>query len=122
MSSLSQINAILRFVKLTENTPTPTRGSPKPAGLDLYSACGMAVRTRGKVLILTDLQIQLPEVCYVRITPRSGLALNHRIDLLVGGGILDQACRGNVGEILYNHSDIPFIVSGGDCNAQLICQ
>ena len=109
MSSLSQSNAILRFVKLTENTPTPKRGSPKHAGLELYSACYMAVRAIGKVLISTDLHIQLPEICYGLIAPRSGLALKHLID--IGGGIVDQDYRGNLGVILFNHSDIHFCSS-----------
>jgi dUTP pyrophosphatase len=53
-------------------------------------------------------------------SPRSGLALHHHID--VGGGILDEDYRGNLGVILYNHSNIPFTVSCGDRIAQLICQ
>ena len=75
---------------------------------------------RGKTLIQTDLQIQLPEGCYGRIAPRSGLALQHHID--VGGGVVDTDYRGNVGVVLYNHSDLPFTVSRGDRIAQLICE
>ena len=71
-------------------------------------------------MVQTDLQIQLPEGCYGRIAPRSGLALKHHID--IGGGIVDEDYRGNLGVILYNHSDVPFTVSRGDRIAQLICQ
>ena len=52
--------------------------------------------------------------------PRSGLALNHHIH--VGGGVIDQDYRGNVGVIIYNHSDAPFIITSGDRIAQLICE
>jgi len=55
-----------------------------------------------------------------QIAPRSGLALEHHIH--IGGGIVDQDYRGNLGVILYNHSDIPFIVSRGDRIAKFICQ
>ena len=120
MSSSSQCNGIVRFVKLTENAHKPTRGSAHAAGLDLYSACNATVPARERVLIPTDLQMQLPEGCYGRIAPRSGLALKHHID--VGGGVIDQDYRGNVGVILYNHSDTPFVVSCGDRIAQLICE
>ena len=75
---------------------------------------------RGKVLIFTDLQIQLPGGCYGRIAPRSDLALNHHI--YVGGGVTDQDFRGNVGVVIYNHSDAPFIIASGDRIAQLICE
>lgn len=72
---------VLRFVKLTEKAITPTRGSAKAAGLDLYSTYDTTVPAGGKILISTDLQIQLPEGCYGRIDPRSGLALHHHIDI-----------------------------------------
>ena len=98
----------------------PTRESPKAAGLDLYSAYDVIVPAIGNVLISTDLQIQLPEGFYRRIAPRSGLALQHHID--IGGGVIDQDYRGNLGVILYNHSDVPFAVSRGDRIAQLICE
>lgn len=35
---------------------------------------------------------------------------------------MDEDYRGNLGVILYNHSDIPYIVSRGDLIAHLICQ
>jgi dUTP pyrophosphatase len=47
------------------------------------SAYDVTVPARGKELIKTDLQIELPTGCYGRIAPRSGLALKHHID--VGG-------------------------------------
>jgi len=65
------------------------------------------------------LQIKLPEG-YGRITPRSGLVLAHHID--IGGGVIDQDYRINIGVIVYNHSDTPFVISRGDRIAQLICE
>jgi len=59
----SQNEAVLRFVKLPENALTPTKGSPRAAGLNLRSAYDTTVPARGKVLISTDLQIQLPDGC-----------------------------------------------------------
>ena len=91
---------ILRFVRLTEKAIHPTRGSARAAGLDLYSACDTIVPARGKVLIPTDLQIHVPDGCYGRIAPRSGLALHQNID--VGGGVINGDYRGNVGVILFN--------------------
>jgi len=66
------------------------------------------------------LELELPERCYGRIAPRSGLALEHHVD--IGGGVADQDFRGNLGVILYNHADIPSAVSCGDCVGQLICE
>ena len=66
------------------------------------------------------MQIQLPNDCYGRIAPRSGLALKYHID--IGGGVIDQDYRGNVGVIISNHSNTPFTFSCGDRIAQLICE
>ena len=35
---------------------------------------------------------------------------------------MDEDYRGNIGVVLFNHSDKPFNISRGDRIAQLICQ
>lgn len=49
----------------------------------LCSAYDYEIPARGKELVKTDLQIQLPPGCYGRVAPRSGLAWKNHID--VGG-------------------------------------
>jgi dUTP pyrophosphatase len=39
------------------------------------------VPARGKAIVKTDIQIELPEGCYGRIAPRSGLAAKNFIDI-----------------------------------------
>ena len=58
----------------------------------------------------TDLSIAIPKDTYARIAPRSGLAWKHFID--TGAGVVDYDYRGNVGVILFNHSDKDFEVNG----------
>lgn len=77
---------ILRFVRISENAFAPTKGSPDAAGFDLYSAYDYEVQPGGKILALTDLQIAVPDDCYGRVAPRSGLAHKHFID--VGGNLV----------------------------------
>jgi len=111
---------VLRFSKLSTNAKAPTRGSKLAAGYDLYSAYEYEIPPMGKVIAKTDIQIQLPNGCYGRIAPRSGLAANHHID--IGAGVVDQDYRGNVGVVMFNHSQTAFKVSQGDRIAQLICE
>lgn len=49
----------------------------------LCSAYDYVVPARGKQVVLTDIQVELPEGCYGRIAPRSGLAAKSFIN--VGG-------------------------------------
>ncbi|XP_055858477.1 deoxyuridine 5'-triphosphate nucleotidohydrolase [Episyrphus balteatus] len=111
---------VLRFAKLTENAFEPVKGSAKAAGFDLRSAYDCSVPARGKQLVKTDLQIQVPEGSYGRVAPRSGLAVKNFID--VGAGVVDEDYRGNLGVVLFNHSDTDFEVKKGDRIAQLICE
>ena len=120
MSSSSSSSSLLRFVRLTEHARSPTRGSHKADGFDLYSASNTTVPAMVKELIFTDLQIQLPNGCYGRIATHSGLALAYRIDFCAG--VIGEDYRGNICVIIYNYLDTPFIVTCGDRIAQIICE
>lgn len=120
MEGLASTESTLRWAKLTEHAFEMTKGSGQAAGFDLKSAYDGVVPARGKALIKTDIQIELPFGTYGRIAPRSGLTLKNSID--VGAGVIDRDYRGNVGVILFNHSDVDFIVKKGDRIAQLLCE
>ena len=96
------------------------RGSAGAAGYDLCAAHDDVVPARGKALIKTDLAIMVPVGTYGRVAPRSGLAWKNSID--VGAGVIDEDYRGNVGVILFNHSETDFQVKEGDRIAQLILE
>ena len=99
---------VLRFAKLSSEAFAPTKGSEKAAGFDLkrwdqnfnkfplkilicyfsiFSAYDCIVPARGKFIVKTDIQIHLPEGCYGRVAPRSGLAAKNFID--VGGKLIN---------------------------------
>merc|ERR1719270_2102162 len=110
----------LLVAKLSENATIPTRGSARAAGYDLYSAEDLTIPARGKGLVKTDLQIKVPHGTYGRVAPRSGLAWKNHID--IGAGVVDEDYRGNVGVVMFNHSDGEFAVKKGDRVAQLVCE
>lgn len=70
--------------------------------------------------IKTDIATAIPSGYYGRVAPRSGLAWKNSID--VGAGVIDEDYRGNVGVILFNHSDVDFKVARGDRIAQLLLE
>lgn len=127
---------VLKYTKVVPEAYAPTKGSIKAAGYDLKSAFECTVPARGKALVDTGIKVQLPEGCYGRIAPRSGLAVKNFID--VGGewlsfnwgvivrsnlaGVVDEDYRGILKVVLFNHSDTDFEVKAGDRIAQLICE
>lgn len=110
----------LQVAKLSEHAIIPTRGSALAAGYDLYSAYDYVAPARGKVLAKTDIQICVPRGTYGRVAPRSGLAWKNHID--IGAGVVDEDYRGNVGVVIFNHSDNDFHIKAGDRIAQLVCE
>ena len=107
----------LVVVPLSENAFVPTKGSGNAAGMDLYSAYNYTIEAGNRVLIKTDLKIQLPIGTYGRIAPRSGLASKFGIEAL-----LTQTIWGNVQALLVNHSNKIYHVSKGDKVCQMICE
>ena len=50
------------------------------------------------------------------------LRRNFRTLPSIGGGVVDQDFRGNVGVIVFNHADVEFEIKKKDRIAQLICE
>lgn len=73
-----------------------------------------------RALIPTGLYMQLPAGYECQIRPRSGLAIRHGITLVNTPGTVDADYRGEIGVILINLSDQPFIVNDGERIAQMV--
>ena len=106
--------------KLRNNAAVPKRGSEEAAGYDIASAEDTVVPAKGKTVVKTGISVAIPEGCYGRIAPRSGLAVKRFID--VGAGVIDADYRGEIGVVLFNHSDEDFVVKPGDRIAQLLLE
>lgn len=108
----------IKIKKLSLNACLPKRGSEYAAGLDLFSPEELTIFPGERKLIKLDISIELENYTYAHILPRSGLALKNGIH--VGAGVIDSDYRGNIGVLLFNLSDTPFIISRGDRIAQMV--
>ncbi|CAO1624358.1 unnamed protein product [Parajaminaea phylloscopi] len=102
------------------NAKVPTRGSAEAAGYDLYASERITLPRRGRAVVQTGIRMQIPQGCYGRVAPRSGLAVKHGID--TGAGVVDSDYRGLLGVVLFNTSDEDFTVNVGDRIAQMILE
>lgn len=71
-------------------------------------------------LIPTGLRIALPAGYEAQVRPRSGMALKHGIGVLNSPGTIDADYRGEIGIILVNLSNEPFVINDGDRIAQMV--
>ena len=114
--------------------PLPKYETTEAAGMDLrasltnlsskflfnaYIESGkVIIEPRGRALIPTDLHMSIPEGYELQIRPRSGLALKYGITELNTPGTIDADYTGNIGIIIINHGEKPFMVENGDRIAQ----
>ena len=104
------------------NHRLPEYSTPMSAGVDLKANISEPI-TLGplqRILIPTDLYMAIPEGYELQIRSRCGLALKNGIFCLNSPGTIDADYRGNVGVILANFSDTPFIINPGDRVAQAV--
>jgi dUTP pyrophosphatase len=102
--------------------PLPQYATPQSAGMDLRANLSepIVMKPLERRLIPTGLHIALPEGYEAQVRPRSGLALKHGITVLNAPGTIDADYRGEVGVLLINLSEEPFVVNDGERIAQMV--
>jgi dUTP pyrophosphatase len=100
----------------------PTYATAGAAGMDLVAAVAadVTIAPGGRALIPTGLAIALPAGHELQVRPRSGLALKNGIMLANSPGTIDEDYRGEIGVIMLNAGDHPFVVSRGMRIAQAV--
>jgi len=90
--------------------------------MDIYAAVAdeVVISPGERVLVPTGIAIALPEGFEAQIRPRSGLALKHGVTLINSPGTIDADYRGEIGILLINHGDSPFVISRGSRIAQMV--
>jgi len=114
----------LRVKRLDGNTDiaTPSYETEGASGLDLRAAVdGELTLHPGDIrLVPTGLAISLPLGYEAQIRPRSGLALKHGVGMVNSPGTIDSDYRGEIGLVLINWGDAPFVIKRGDRIAQMV--
>lgn len=107
-----------------EGLPLPHFQSEDAAGMDLMAAVpadrDIVLQPGDRALIPTGLALQLPSGFEAQVRPRSGLALKDGVTVLNTPGTIDADYRGEIGVILVNFGQKPFIVRRGARIAQIV--
>lgn len=100
----------------------PAYATALSAGMDLRANLETAVTLQPfeRKLIPTGLYIALPKGYEAQVRPRSGLALKKGISVLNTPGTIDADYRGEIGVILVNLSQEPFVINDGERIAQMV--
>lgn len=112
----------IEIKKLKENAIMPQYATKHSAGMDL-AACidePVTIAPGERAIIPTGLAIALLAGYEAQIRGRSGMAAKHGIMPANGIGTIDADYRGEVGVILLNSSNEPFVVEPGMRIAQMV--
>jgi dUTP pyrophosphatase len=122
MPIIEEIQVPIERLPGTEDLPLPGYMTGQAAGMDLMAAveAEVTIPPGERQLIPTGVRVAIPEGYEAEIRPRSGLALHHGVTLVNAPGTIDADYRGEVGIILINHGQAPFVVRRGDRIAQMV--
>lgn len=92
------------------------------AGMDLRANLEQSITLEPlqRSLVPTGLFISLPVGFEAQVRPRSGLAIKKGITVLNSPGTIDADYRGEIGVILVNLSQEPFVINDGERIAQMV--
>lgn len=102
--------------------PLPAYATLLSAGMDLRAnlPSPIVLQPGERTIVPTGLFIALPPGFEAQVRPRSGLAAKHGITVLNAPGTVDADYRGEIGVILINLGQEPFVVENGERIAQLV--
>ncbi len=116
----------LRIQRLphAEGLALPAYETAGSAGMDLRAAVAedtpLTLAPGARALVPTGLKMALEPGWEAQVRPRSGLALKHGITCLNTPGTIDSDYRGEVGVILVNLGQEPFVIRRGERIAQMV--
>jgi len=122
LDSISVKIKICNPALIDQGIPLPGYASEGASGMDIRACLeSPVILDPGQIkLIPTGLALSIPKGYEVQIRPRSGLALKNGIGMVNGPGTIDSDYRGEIGIILVNWGDAPFVVRMGDRIAQMV--
>lgn len=110
----------LGYVKLNENTVTPSYNYEGDSGFDLYSTEEITIPAFGRTLVPTGLSFDIKDGYEIQVRSKSGLAINQGLMVLNSPGTVDSGYLGEVKVILFNVNNHEVKINKGMKVAQAV--
>lgn len=113
-------NIKVKITKLNPDAIIPEYAHPTDAGCDVCAIEETKIEAGETKIVKTGLAIAVPAGYEVQVRPRSGLSLKSPLRIANAPGTIDADYRGEVGIIVTNTGDIPYVVDKGMKIAQFL--
>ena len=90
------------------------------AGMDLRSVKRIVLTPMERIVVPTNLYVEIPIGYEGQVRPRSGMSIKHGVTVINAPGTIDAGYRGEVGVALINLNCNYFVIEIGDRIAQLV--
>jgi dUTP pyrophosphatase len=112
----------IKVTRLHNQATIPSYQTQDAAGMDLHARLDEPVTLKPleRYAVSTGLAVSLPSGYEAQIRARSGLSYKHGITLVNGIGTVDADYRGEIGVLLVNLSNEPFVIEPNMRIAQMV--
>lgn len=116
------MNVNIQVTLLHDDAQLPAYQTTGSAGMDLHARLDspLTLGPLERTVVPTGIAIALPEGYEAQIRARSGLSSKHGITMVNGVGTIDSDYRGEVGALVINLSNEPFVIEPDMRIAQMI--
>lgn len=101
----------IKVRKLNPNARIPTKAHTSDSGWDLYCLNDITIPAKSTIIVPTGLSLQLPSGYEMQVRPRSGVSTKTTIRVIFG--TIDNAYRGEIGVMVDNIGEYPFLMPAG---------
>ena len=119
---MEEITIPIKILTDLDDISFPRYMTENSAGMDIFAAveADEIILPGQRKMIPTGIAIALPVGYEAEIRPRSGIAVKNGVTLVNSPGTIDADYRGEIGIIMINHGENPFVIRRGDRIAQMI--
>ena len=108
------------IVKLNPEAIIPEYAHTTDAGADVCAVEETKIEPGETKIVKTGIAVAIPAGYEIQVRPRSGLSLKSGLRIANAPGTIDTEYRGEIGVIMTNTKDIPYVIEKGMKIAQLV--
>jgi dUTP pyrophosphatase len=108
----------VRILKLHEDMTTPHYAHEGDAAFDLRSSEELTLEPKQRYTVKAGFKMAIPDGYFGLIKDRSGNA--HKFGIHCLAGVIDSGYRGEIGVVMVNLGDDPFVITRDQRIAQMI--
>lgn len=120
LSVNSRLSIQVKIVKLSPDAIIPEYAHPSDAGADICAIEETKIEPGETKIVKTGIAVAIPAGYEIQIRPRSGLSLNSPLRIANAPATIDSDYRGEIGIIIWNTDDIPYVIDKGMKIAQML--